>query len=347
MIVFIFVEDFLRMETRLDELRRRRRDLDERARMVSCELRALLRVQRAKKERAGSAWQLSERLVRVALIIYVLAGYATEPAVVFLRNAVSARNWPEMSDDQFVRLVEQLFLDADENDIAAFSDEANPLDSDAMRVALRYVREWRLVAWGKRLNEERGVAPSVRMLVDKAHELGVTCSNGVFPKPIGCAVGSAARVWARRFRSRWNARVGVLKVQEKITIAEMQAKVSVHARLFFQCMVIVCRVRCVGWACGGFPELLRACARGRRVRVPQTFCKCPLCPFQRVRGRRQCILAICWGRTGTIDLIFFVLICLKLVGKNNNFQRWNLGQVLCPESGRTFWHINLQRLSAT
>ena len=143
-----FVENFSQMETRLDELRRRRSDLDERFRILNNELNALSRAQRARKVRADSAWQLSERLVRVALIIYVLAGYVAEPAIVFLRSAGSARNWPDMSDDQLVRLVEQLFLDANESDIAALSDETSPLDGDAMRVALRYVREWRLVVWG-------------------------------------------------------------------------------------------------------------------------------------------------------------------------------------------------------
>ena len=274
MIVLVFlVEHFLQMGTRLDELRRRRTDLDERARVVSCELSALLRAQRAKRARVDRAWQLSEHLSRVAVIVYVLAGYVTEPAIVFLRNAGSARNWPDLSDGQFAHLVEQLFLDANENDIAALSDEANPLDSNAMVIALRYVREWRLVAWGKRLNEEQGVAPSVRMLVDKAHELGVTCSDGVFPKPIGRAVGSAARVWARRFRNRWNARVGVLKVHEVITVAEMQAKVSARARLFYPCMVALCHARCAWLACDGFLELLGSCVRGTFLRVSQTFCK--------------------------------------------------------------------------
>ena len=219
---------FRLMETRLEVLRRRKAELDERIKAVSRELGDFLRSQQSERARASRAWKLTERLRRVALIAYVLADYTPEPAVVFLRNAGGARGWPDVSDDELAFMVEQLFLEADVDDIAALSDESDPLDCHAVRVAARYAREWRLVVWGRRLNDECGIAPSVRMLVDKAYELGVSSSSGVSPKPIGRAVGGAAKAWARKFRIRWDARYGSVKAQEVVPVEEMRTKVNVY-----------------------------------------------------------------------------------------------------------------------
>ena len=217
------------MESRLEALRRRRAELDERLKDVNLELGEFLRSQKSERARASRVWKLTERLQRIALIAYVLADYTPEPAVVFLRNAGGARGWPDASDDELAFMVEQLFLEADVDEVAALSDESDPLDYHAVRVAARYAREWRLVVWGRRLNEDCGIAPSVRMLVDKAFELGVSSSSGVSPKPIGRAVGSAAKAWARKFRIRWGARYGSVKAQEVVPVEEMRTKVNIYS----------------------------------------------------------------------------------------------------------------------
>ena len=214
------------MGTRLEALRSRKAELDASLKAADAELSDFLRSQQRERVRASRVWKLSERVKRVVLATYVLADYAPEPAVVFLRNAGRARGWPDLSEDELAYMVEELFLDIGVDELAALADESDPLDCKVALVAARYAREWRLVMWGRRLNCECGIAPSVRMLVDKAYELGVTSSTGVSQKPIGCAVGGAAKAWARKFRIRWGARVGSVKVQEFVPLEEMQMKVN-------------------------------------------------------------------------------------------------------------------------
>ena len=143
------------METRLAALVRRKAEVDTSLKRVGLEMAALLRLRCKARARASRAWRLPERVVRTALIVYVLAGYAVEPVIVFLRNAGRSRQWPDLSDPDLAAMIEQLFLDACEHDLAALTDEADPLDDIAMQVALRYVREWLVVSWDARLNVDR------------------------------------------------------------------------------------------------------------------------------------------------------------------------------------------------
>ena len=108
------------------------------------------------------------------------------------------------------------------------ADLEQPLDEAIMARAKRFVLEWKLVAEGRRLNLQRGLAIPTRMLLHAARAQG-----DCLPKcteyhqsmsPFGNAADSG-RVWAHRFRQRWNARIGKIRLAEPIAVAGMHVKV--------------------------------------------------------------------------------------------------------------------------
>ena len=210
---------------RLEYLLSRKAQIDSQLCGVRRELAVAMRKQRDARTRVNRAWNLPGTIEGAVRIAYVLSDYEVEPALVFLRAVGRARRWPDLSDQQLTIMIEDVFLDSDDACVAAIADGTAPTDCESMRLALPYVREWRLVAWGRRLHHENGIAPTARMLVNKAHELGVTFGVGTSTVPIGRAVLSSARVWAGRFRDRWGAHVGALKIQDVPSVEEMRQKV--------------------------------------------------------------------------------------------------------------------------
>ena len=103
---------------------------------------------------------------------------------------------------------------------------------------------------GQRLNVTKGIAPTTRMLLDQARILEARLPTTVsadyalsaFGRP-----GGHARVWAHRFRARWGARLGKIRLAEPMSPGEMVEKVPANIfRFLFQ------RSTCgrAGWARG-------------------------------------------------------------------------------------------------
>ncbi|CAJ1383501.1 unnamed protein product, partial [Effrenium voratum] len=93
--------------------------------------------------------------------------------------------------------------------------------------AARYVVEHQLFGWIVEQNSEHGVAPSRDQLVEKA----LCFTPSTLPSEVRRALAAsfnaqprAQRKWLARFRARWGARLGVLKVQEVVPLEERQAK---------------------------------------------------------------------------------------------------------------------------
>ena len=192
-------------------------------------------------------WCLSEKVELTTLVIYVLAGYAAPPATVYLKSVGRAHRWPEKRDDDLQRLVEDLFLSFDLGLLATcvqyvfyiapssltlvlhrYTDTERPFNCAIMAKAMRYVTEWNLVAEGRQLNLRLGLAVPTRMLLDTAQTregcLPATVLYSQSLSPFGRPSGHG-RVWARRFRQRWGARVGKIRLSEPISAEEMKRKV--------------------------------------------------------------------------------------------------------------------------
>ena len=205
---------------------------------VSQARREVRRAKAAAKARSR-AWQLSTTQQRSALIVYAATGYAVGPAVKYLNGVGRRRGWPAVAEERLRAVVEELFLDADADVLAALADEASPSDAEAMREAAPVLEEWRLATWARAQNEERGVAPSTAQLLDR---LAADRLRAGHPDAYarGTTAVPASRKWACRFRRRWGGRFGTLPVSEGVPLAEMREKARDTMRLY----------ACPSWSAG-------------------------------------------------------------------------------------------------
>ena len=94
-------------------------------------------------------------------------------------------------------------------------------------LAARYVMEHRWYAWVLEQNCVFGVAPSRAQLVQQAL-LGVPTDLSADVKQIVqlglTATARTQRKWLARFRARWGARLGILKTEDSVSVAEARQK---------------------------------------------------------------------------------------------------------------------------
>lgn len=101
-------------------------DLMARKRALSAELAELGKESKRLRRRARDAsaassrqWVLDEGLRRRTLLIYMLADCTAAPVVVYLVGVASQRHWPAKDTGDVARLVEDVFLAADVDELAA------------------------------------------------------------------------------------------------------------------------------------------------------------------------------------------------------------------------------------
>ena len=134
------------------DLQRQKRAIDAAIAVNRQELKRARWRQKDARRAEASVWRLTAFVSDVVLIIYVLTGYFLEPAIRFLRSVGQKRRWPQKSEDELGLIVEQVFSAVDPDDIAALTDTAAPSKPAALRAAMKWVQEWGLVAWTRRLN---------------------------------------------------------------------------------------------------------------------------------------------------------------------------------------------------
>ena len=97
---------------------------------------ALRRVRRRETARA-KAWLLTTEMQHVTIIAFVLSDYNVEPCERYLNMCGRERHWPEPADGELETLVENVFLRTECNLIAALSDATDPLDRNALAIAVQ------------------------------------------------------------------------------------------------------------------------------------------------------------------------------------------------------------------
>jgi hypothetical protein len=123
------------------------------------ETRSLLASARRRATAVAKAWVLTPSMRRAVIAMYSLADSA-EPAVAYLQACGRERHWPDRGSEDLTKLTEDLFLQTDATEVVDLTDSVNPSHPQTLAVALRYVEQWRVVAWSRALNTERGIAPS-------------------------------------------------------------------------------------------------------------------------------------------------------------------------------------------
>ena len=189
-------------------------------------------LQRAERAQA-SQWVLSGHALRVALIAYGLAEYREEASIKYLAAFGRQRGWPQKTEEQLARMVEDAFLAVQADDFAAMTDDREPSDHAAMVEAIVYVQQFRAAEWARRQTLTAGVAPSTASLLRYVERDRCRWHAAVRPPPRGAIEEKRARAWVRRFRVRWGGYYGRIRIREPATVEasfEKAAAVAINSR---------------------------------------------------------------------------------------------------------------------
>lgn len=202
------------------------RSMDE----ISAELAELRRREKEERVRARQ-WVLTHSMRHTVLIIVDQSQGDVEAAAMYLGAVAAERHWPTKSDLERRHVAEDVFIhatcsDALLEDYVGLVDVVSTHDPDAMRVALRYALEWRVVNWARRQNLEKQLAPDTDQLLDRLEEERLKLPEGVRPPERGTSHSSAARKWASRLRERWGGCIASIKVREHVPLQEKRDKAN-------------------------------------------------------------------------------------------------------------------------
>ena len=145
---------------------------------IARELKIVGRALRKQQRESASIWALTPQACNMLLAIYILSGYNMDAAGKYLQNLGASRGWPAKAQGQLRRIVEDLFLAANSDNLASLTNIAEPSQPRLLQNAIRYVREWNVFCWARHLNLDKGVAPSTSMLVRQAMAEGVQVWEG-------------------------------------------------------------------------------------------------------------------------------------------------------------------------
>ena len=205
-------------------------------RLSSCAFRlpASLSVRFSKQSRQFS------KFCTQCLMVYFLAGRSPAAAVDF----VLGRGWASKSKclgqsippDSPLALtiredVERAVCSSPPSAFAALqTDPLTQFEFSDWLSAHRYVMELNLYNWIAGQNSAQGVAPSrEQVFAQFPAQISVHAPVQIKERLRRLARGSARkqRKWLARFRGRWGARLGVLRVQEHVSLEDRRVKVGV------------------------------------------------------------------------------------------------------------------------
>ena len=190
------------------------------------ENRRALQLARRRRKAESAHWELPMKAQRVALVAYVLAGYDATASAKYLAQYGQKRRWRPLTTGDLTRAVEDLFLSTDLAEIEALTNFQEPLDGRALELAAVHVREANVVAWAKSLNEARGIAPSTKLLLQRAEASRLELPESARPRSLGTQVRNNSRKWVQRLRKRWGGRFGSIPAREKVPLEDTQSKAS-------------------------------------------------------------------------------------------------------------------------
>ena len=242
-------------EDTVDLLLQRRREI----RLGIAKVSDSCRRARCRSKTVCKQWVLTEHMRRVALAAYALSDYQTEPPAMYLQSCARQRHWPARERADLDRLVEDLFLRSDLNELLAIISSTEGSDDETLIEAWKYVHEFSVVTHVREINNEFGVAPPTLLVVDLAERMKTEIADAVRPLSLGASNSRRARRWASRLRKRWGGRYRPVPTRDPVDPSELTAKVA-----FIAVCVSCCAATeiCLGSRWFSFPKMARlACRR--------------------------------------------------------------------------------------
>ena len=83
-----------------------------------------------------------------------------------------------------------------------------------------------MLAWTRRLNEDKGVAPSIQAVLEKAEEIRARLPEAARPAPQGTSAEARSRMWLRRWRLRWGGKLARIRLREELSQQDMAEKAA-------------------------------------------------------------------------------------------------------------------------
>lgn len=146
----------------------------------------------------------------------------------YLAGRAAQRKWPKRPSEEVARIVEDTFAEAFDADatyvIGSLCNADEPDDEAAMRLALKYVSEWRAGVWSAAQNRSKGVEPPTQDCAVEQGRFLERFPENVRPEGLGSGSDGAARMRGSRWRSLWGGGFGVLPSHDVIPLDEMMGK---------------------------------------------------------------------------------------------------------------------------
>ncbi len=199
-----------------------KRAAEDHVKELNRQIRALQQKKRRLSARAGQQAALpNPPLSRRVALVYKFAGQAADVTLDYVRG----RGQPQCKTVELTAEQAQSVL----REVSSASLQAAVPSCKILEAVLaaRYVVEHRLYAWVLEQNCNFGVAPARAQMIQQAllrvpSGLCATARQAVQVGLTGAA--RTQRKWLARFRARWGARLGVLKIEDYVSVEEARRK---------------------------------------------------------------------------------------------------------------------------
>lgn len=198
------------------------------------EVGVALRNARRRRARSQAAASNTEKLTRgvlsTAMLLYALASHEISVAVSYVVTQEERRRHalPSRNKEAIQSAIEEAYVNTPIDKLVALLDEpADLVSKRRLMAAAKHVVEYRLFESLLRQNCHKGVAPSSRHMLAQA----LRCISSNAPITVKEAlrrqfavVDRAPRKWLAKFRCRWGARIGKLKIRFDMGTTEIREK---------------------------------------------------------------------------------------------------------------------------
>ena len=177
-----------------------------------------------KREKQGG---LSAHHAKVAIAVYVLGGYNSDLAEVFVRQ--KSKRIPN-KDEDLGQMVHDMFLAMPLNSAVRIEVPESDLDSSIRNTALKFIAEHNTSKFVEKANEEKGVAPSshdaATEYMRQCERLGVQSPSTSLHRALDDAYVDhrtsrrQIRKWSQKIRCNWGLGFGALRSRNPLPQAE-------------------------------------------------------------------------------------------------------------------------------